>query len=60
MYAGDEVAAQIELLEVRQQLDALCAPEHIALHRMRTLRATLTLSIASYHNHVWPWQCASG
>ena len=62
MYAGNEVAAQIELLEVRQHLNTLCTPQHVALHRTRTQsilriakRAILTLNIASYHTHVRPF-----
>ena len=49
MYAGDEVAAQIELLEVRQHLDALRAPQHVALHTTQPSRAGPAPSIASYH-----------
>ena len=49
MYAGDEVAAQIKLLKMRQHLNALRAPQHVALHTTQPLRAGPAPSIASYH-----------
>ena len=53
MNAGNEVVAQIQLLQVWQQLDPLCAPEDV------TLQPCIQLSVCNnwlYHTLVGEMQ----
>ena len=43
MDAGNEVVAQVKLLQMWQQLDAFGAPENIALQRCMLLNAIISL-----------------
>ncbi len=66
MDAGNEVVAEVELLQMRQHLNAFCAPENIALQQRMLLNAKYTLGqepAATHEKHStaqFLWSCLRG